>query len=322
MVKINDKFETVFGLKRDKRLYCRDLLYLVIYYKKILIYSISLSLIIGILIIVFSQKNYKSAGIYAIEKQSFLSDPDMLGKWDYYELLTDSFYNDLLNSNISIRDKDSLKLKEYIADITGIAIRDESDRKFISEPHQDMIESLKKSCLIFIDEKFGTLRIEVSLPDSKISATLVRIIAVNISNIIIESRIRKKLSHYNSIYSLYLIDDSIHSQSLKALNESIDKINGIYSHIEKLKIDTLIVSEKIARENVNNSWIQTKLSKNNYLSPERLLYEISPPTINLKPSSPKKKIIMINSILLGIWGGITYIFLGKKGKLYLTSKSI
>lgn len=319
---VNDQFEKIFGLKRNKRLYCRDMLYLIICYKKVLAYSVSLSLIIVFFIIIFSTKEYKSVGIYAIEKQSFLSDPDILNKWDYHELLTDSFYNDLLNSNILNSDKDSLKLKEYIADITGITINDELDGRLISEPHQDIIESFKKSCLIYVDEKFGTLTIEVSLPDANISATLVRIIAAKISNIIIESRKQKKLAHYNSIYNLYVIDDSIHSQSLKVLNENIDKNRGISSHLSRLKIDTLMVYEKIARENFNNSWIQVKISKNSYSSPEKLLYEISPPTINLKSSSPKKKIIMVNSILLGVWCGIIYIFFNKKGKLFLTSKSI
>lgn len=179
----------------------------------------------------------------------------------------------------------------------------------LTKDQADVIEDLQERISASVDKKTQVITVSVQMQDPLISAGITQVVLTNIQNYITNYRTRKARQDLEFTEKVFgeAREAYYKAQHAYALFEDANKniISASYrTEQERLK------NEMTLTFNVYNTLAQ-KLEQDKLRVQEQtpVYTVIEPATVPLKPSSPKKVLILVGFVFLAIFGGVGYLFL-------------
>lgn len=174
-----------------------------------------------------------------------------------------------------------------------------------------LIERLGGMISISIDKKTMALSISVTAQHPQVAADLCRLVTTMLQQRITDYRtnkVKQDVDYYEKLYE-EVKDDYYRAQSAYAYY--VDSHQGVILNSVKAEQERLQNEKNLKYQLYNSvaSELQNARAKVQLETP--VLAEIVPTTVPLKPSKPKKKVILAACLLLGLAGGCTDILMRK-----------
>ncbi len=191
---------------------------------------------------------------------------------------------------------------------------EESDRidPFALTKEQDeLLKDLKERILIAVDKKTMIITVSVKMQDPLISAQIAEVVIENLQSYITDYRTRK--AKQDLVFTEKVFEDA-----RKAYYDA----QQTYARFEDANRNIATASYRTEQERLRNEMtlafnvyntLAQKLEQDKLRVQEQTpVYTIiQPPTVPIKASSPKKRLILVGFIFLGLFGGIGWMFVRK-----------
>lgn len=178
----------------------------------------------------------------------------------------------------------------------------------LTKEQDDLLKDLKERISIVVDKKTMIITVSVKMQDPLISAQIAEVVIENLQSYITDYRTQK--AKQDLVFTEKVFEDA-----KKAYYET----QQTYARFEDANRNIATASYRTEQERLRN---EMTLAFNVYntlaqkLEQDRLRVQeqtpvytiIQPPTVPIKASSPKKLLILVGFIFLGLFGGIGWIF--------------
>ena len=179
----------------------------------------------------------------------------------------------------------------------------------LTKDQTDVIEDLQERISASVDKKTQVITVSVQMQDPLISAAITQVVLANIQNYITNYRTRKAKQ-----------DLEFTGKVFGEAREAYYKAQHAYAVFEDANKNIISASYRTEQERLKNEMTLTfnvyntlaqKLEQDKLRVQEQtpVYTVIEPATVPLKPSSPKKALILVGFVFLAIFGGIGYLFL-------------
>ncbi len=191
--------------------------------------------------------------------------------------------------------------------------------RFISEEEMNLIDIIKDSYKVKTDKKTGVISIDVTSQSPKISALLADTLTSYLQNYIIEQRTKKANTDLASSEKLYEQSKKEYYKSQQNLASFADANMNVISAKYRINQEKLQNESALAYSVYNQMAQQVQMNKIKVQNSTPVFTIIQPAIEPLFAEKPKKKIIIIGLVFLGIIGACGWI-LGKDYIQQLTNK--
>lgn len=195
---------------------------------------------------------------------------------------------------------------------SGSKVEDESEELTpfrLTDKQTGVIRSLQQRIGVAVDKKTSVITVSVQMQDPLISATLTRIVMEKLQNYITTYRTQKVKQDLEFTQKVF-----------KEAKDAYYKAQKAYASFEDANKNIISASYRTEQERLKNEMsltfdVYTTLAQK--LEQDKLRVQeqtpvytvIEPASVPLTPASPKKPLILIGFIFLGLMGGIGYIFI-------------
>jgi uncharacterized protein involved in exopolysaccharide biosynthesis len=177
----------------------------------------------------------------------------------------------------------------------------------LSKEQEKIIKSLNEKIEVILDDKTGLIYLRVFFPDRVAVAELNKLIYNKLMDYIIKYKVDKAKMDYNFIYDRYLESKREYEKVQAELANFRDKNKNITSEYIKTQ-ETQLENEYTLAFNVYNGLAQQlEQSKIQVQEAMPVFRMVDNPTVPLKAYKPQKILILILSLLLGLFISITII---------------
>lgn len=179
----------------------------------------------------------------------------------------------------------------------------------LTKDQADVIEDLQERISASVDKKTQVITVSVQMQDPLISAGITQVVLTNIQNYITNYRTRKARQ-----------DLEFTEKVFGEAREAYYKAQHAYAVFEDANKNIISASYRTEQERLKNEMTLTfnvyntlaqKLEQDKLRVQEQtpVYTVIEPATVPLRPSSPKKALILVGFVFLAIFGGVGYLFL-------------
>lgn len=172
-----------------------------------------------------------------------------------------------------------------------------------------VIKSLQGRISIAVDKKTSVITVTVQMQDPLISASITQVVLNNLQNYITNYRTQKVKQDLEFTGKVFGEAREAYYKAQRAYASFEDANKNIISASYRTEQERL-KNEMTLTFNVYNSLAQ-KLEQDKLRVQEQTpVYTIlQPATVPLRPTSPKKPMILVGFVFLAIFGGIGYVFI-------------
>jgi uncharacterized protein involved in exopolysaccharide biosynthesis len=223
--------------------------------------------------------------------------------------LADYLKQDNSNAPIPIFKKDKSKAANELENIQVPKGVLSPDLINISKQESTSLKELKESISVEIDKKNNLIRITVLTKDPVVSANVANLIFIQLRKYIVQYRTEKARKELNFLLDRQAEARKRYDQSLYILSNYKDQNRNVFLNVAKDQGKKLQYEVDLAFNVYSNLTNQTTEAKIKLQKETPVFKVLEPAQIPLKRSSPKRSLITLGSMLLGLFTSFIGIFL-------------
>lgn len=179
----------------------------------------------------------------------------------------------------------------------------------LTTEQKGVVEALRQRIQVSIDKKTFAITLSVQMQNAQISAQLTQLVLEKLQNYITAYRTRKVKNDLEFTQKIYAEARDSYYEAQRMYASFEDSNRNIVSASYRTEQERL-KNEMTLTFNVYNTLAQ-KLEQDKLRVQEQtpVYTVIEPPTVPLGASSPKKVLILIGILFLGLFGGIAYLLI-------------
>ena len=188
----------------------------------------------------------------------------------------------------------------------------EETRAFrLTKEEYDIVEALSKRITASVDQKTAVISINVKMQDPMVSAMLADTVVNRLQEYITDystNKARKDLE-YAEMLNQEAKDNYYKAQ--QAYADYLDRNNGLILHSASTTRERMQNEATLAFNLYNQTAQQVQMAKAKVQENTPVYAIVSPPTVPIKPSSPRKVIILVGFVFLAFVACSAWILYGK-----------
>lgn len=179
----------------------------------------------------------------------------------------------------------------------------------LTNDQANIIKNLQQRILVSVDKKTSVITVTVQMQDPLISASVTQVVLNNLQNYITNYRTQKAKQDLEFTEKVFSEAREAYYKAQRAYASFEDANKNIISASYRTEQERL-KNEMTLTFNVYNSLAQKQEQDKLRVQEQTPVYTIiQPATVPLRPTSPKKPLILIGFVFLAILGGIGYLFI-------------
>ena len=181
----------------------------------------------------------------------------------------------------------------------------------LTKEQTERLETIKESMEAVVDKKTAVTTITVTLQDPVVAATVADSVIAKMQRYITEYRVKKALSDCEYWESLYRERQADYYVKQQHYAKYVDENKSLYTHKSMVEGERLQNDLSLAASIYNQAASQLELARAKIQEAKPIFAVVNPATVPVKPSAPKKLIILIGFIFLACVGAAAWILFGE-----------
>lgn len=189
---------------------------------------------------------------------------------------------------------------------------EEETRAFrLTKDENDVVEALSKRITASVDQKTAVISINVTMQDPMVAAMLADTVVNRLQEFITDYRTNKarKDLEYAELLNVEAKENYYKAQQKYA--DYLDRNNGLILHSAQTTRERLQNEATLAFNLYNQTAQQVQMAKAKVQENTPVYAIVSPPTVPIKPSAPRKVLILIGFVFLSFVASAAWILYGK-----------
>ena len=181
----------------------------------------------------------------------------------------------------------------------------------ITKEEDDLLKLLNERISANVDQKTSVITIETKMQDPMVSAILADTVVSRLSEYVTDYRTNK--AKKDLAYAEHLNDEARQSyyDAQQRLAEYIDRNQNIATQSARVTRERLENESSLAFNVYNQTALQVKQAESKVQENTPVYTIISPVTVPLKPTSPRKGLILAGFVFLALVGGSAWVIFGE-----------
>lgn len=181
----------------------------------------------------------------------------------------------------------------------------------LSKKETKALNAIKKSMTAMIDQKSGITTITVTLQDPVAAATVADSVITKLQDYITAYRTKKAIEDYTYLEKLYQERQREYYQAQQKYANYVDGNKSLYTNKSKVEGDRLLNEMNLAYQVYNQMATQLQVARAKIQEDKPVFAIVDPATVPIKPSAPRKFLIVIGFMCMAIVGACTWILFGE-----------
>ena len=180
----------------------------------------------------------------------------------------------------------------------------------LTEKESDLVGALRNRITADIDQKTFMVSISVKMQDPLVSAIIADTVVNRLQNYITEYRTNKARQDLAYAEKINEEAQTTYYDAQQRYADYVDRNQGLSSRTAQITRDRLENEASLAFNLYNRTMQQVNLSKANVQETTPVYAVITPPTVPVRPSAPRKMLITAAFLFLGLIGSCAWILFG------------
>lgn len=184
------------------------------------------------------------------------------------------------------------------------------------------IGAIKGAMEANIDKKTGITTVTVTMQDAEVAAAVADSVVVKLQNYVTEYRTQKAAGDCEYWEKLYKEKQKEYYEAQQKYANYVDENKSLFTQRSKIEGERLQNEMTLAYQIYNQMATQLQMAKGKLQEAKPVFAVVEPATVPLKPSSPRKMVIVIGCLFLVFIGTTAWILFGEDIWKKLKSSSI
>ena len=272
------------------------------------------------------------------ELTSQRSDYDALNIMLFPDILdSDPFALELYSMDVTTADGETMQLNEYIGSqrkawwswVIGLPFKavgavvslfkseEEADgdgtlNPFrLSKEEASRIKAIKSSMTAVVDQKTGVTTIDVTMHDALVAAMVDDNVVAKLQSYITEYRIKKSITYCDYLEKVFNESQQDYYDAQQRYANYLDENKSLYTRRSMVEGERLQNDMNMAYNIYSQVASQLQLANARLQIEKPVFAVVNPATVPLKPSAPRKMMILIGFIFLACAGAAAWVLFGE-----------
>ena len=252
-------------------------------------------------------------------------------------LASDPFALELYGMTVTPEDGEPMPLNEYISEqrspwwsvILGLPFKamgwvrslwadDEDENEDgtidpfrLTEKESRRLEAIKESMSAVVDKKTGITTISVTMQDAVVSATVADSVVRKLQDYITAYRTKKAIEDCRYLEKLYNEYQEGYYEAQQNYASYMDANKGLYTRKSMVEVERLQNEMNQAYQVYNQVASQLQMAKAKIQEAKPVFAVVNPARVPVKPSAPRKLMILVCMIFIGVVCACAWILFGE-----------
>ena len=173
------------------------------------------------------------------------------------------------------------------------------------------IGAIKKALEANVDRKTGITTIIVTMQDAEVAAAVADSVVIKLQNYVTDYRTKKAAGDCEYWEKLYKEKQREYYEAQQKYANYVDENKNLFTQRSKIEGERLQNEMNLAFQMYNQMATQLQLAQGKLQEAKPVFAVVEPATVPLKPSAPRKMIILVGCLFLAFVGTIGWIFFGE-----------
>ncbi len=188
----------------------------------------------------------------------------------------------------------------------------EETRAFrLTKEEADIVEALSKRITASVDQKTAVISINVTMQDPMVSAMLADTVVNRLQEFITDYRTNKARKDLEYAETLNQEAKDNYYKAQQAYADYLDRNNGLILHSATTTRERMQNEATLAFNLYNQTAQQVQMAKAKVQENTPVYAIVSPPTVPIKPSAPRKALILVGFVFLSFVACAAWILYGQ-----------
>lgn len=188
----------------------------------------------------------------------------------------------------------------------------EETRAFrLTKDEMDIVEALSKRITASVDQKTAVITISVTMQDPMVTAMLADTVVNRLQEFITNYRTNKARKDLEYAETLNQEAKDNYYKAQQAYADYLDRNNGLILHSASTTRERMQNEATLAFNLYNQTAQQVQMAKAKVQENTPVYAIVSPPTVPIKPSAPRKALILVGFVFLAFVASAAWILYGQ-----------
>ena len=188
----------------------------------------------------------------------------------------------------------------------------EETRAFrLTKDEMDIVEALSKRITASVDQKTAVITISVTMQDPMVTAMLADTVVNRLQEFITNYRTNKARKDLEYAETLNQEAKDNYYKAQQAYADYLDRNNGVILHSASTTRERMQNEATLAFNLYNQTAQQVQMAKAKVQENTPVYAIVSPPTVPIKPSAPRKALILVGFVFLAFVASAAWILYGQ-----------
>lgn len=178
----------------------------------------------------------------------------------------------------------------------------------LTKKERKVVGILRENILISVDKKTGVMDLSVTMQDPHISAQLSDTILKNLQKYITGYKTNKARNDEEFSLKLYNEAKDKYVKAQEKYANFTDKNQNIFSHSLRAEQERLQNEMSLAYQTYSQASQQLQAARAKVQESTPAYMVIQPPMVPIRPSKPRKMLIIFGFIFIGVFGCMTWVY--------------
>ncbi|KAA6346868.1 hypothetical protein EZS27_005640 [termite gut metagenome] len=181
----------------------------------------------------------------------------------------------------------------------------------LTKDETEIVENLSERITVSVDKKTGMTTLSITMQDPLISATVTNVVMHNLQSYITDYRTNKARHDLEFTEKLFKEAKEDYNTAQQKYAQYVDKNRNTILQTARVEEERLVNEKNLTYNVYNQIAQQLQMAKAKVQEITPVYTVVQPATVPLKPSKPKKIMILIGFIFLGGVGSVGWILFVK-----------
>lgn len=182
----------------------------------------------------------------------------------------------------------------------------------LTQKEAGKLGTIKRAIKANVDKKTGVTTITVTMQDAVVAATVADSVVVKLQDYVTAYRTKKAAVDYAYWEKLYKEKQEEYYEAQQKYANYTDGNKSLFTQRSKIEGDRLQNELNLAYQTYNQMATQLQIAQGKLQEAKPVFAVVEPATVPLRPSAPRKSIILVGCLFLAFIGTVGWVLFGEE----------